>query len=157
MKVKKRIKLLSAVLLLLLSLTFFISSCADEKDAETEIISAEIKNGEVTVKATLDASYAEAHSGDKLYLLALSRMDPEMSVDGATIVSEVKAKSSMTVKFPLYGEDGGSRIACAFVLAEKNGENYSAITHPYYISNPDAVATVSEKGNSVSGIKGFCT
>lgn len=152
----KKIKLLSAALLLL-SLAFFISSCDDGKAAETEIISAEVKNGEVTVKATLDASYAEAHSGDKLYLIALSRMDPEISVDGGVIVSEVKTKSSMTVKFPLYDEYGVSRIACALVLAEKNGENYSAITHPYYISNPDAVATVSEKGNMVSGIKGFCT
>ncbi len=153
-----KIKFVSLLLLLLLlSCTFFLAACSDGENASTGISSAEVKDGNVTLKATLDTSYTEAHSGGKLYILALTSIDPEGATDAAIPVAESKIKSKMTFKFSLYDDNGASRIACAFVLAEKSGESYSALTDPYYISNPESVASKNSNGNSADGIKGFST
>ncbi len=153
---KTKFSFILSLLLILLSL-FLFASCSDGENARTELLSANAKDGNVTVKATLDASYYEGHSGGKLYLLALNEMDAEGSMDNAVPVAECKVKRKMTFNFSLYDEQGSSRIASALVLAEKNGEGYSALTDPYYISNPESVANEDKKGNLVSGIKGFCT
>lgn len=153
MKKSRILLVLLSVMMVITCLTFF-ASC-DEEDAVTEILSAEIKDGTVIVKATLDESYSKNHSDEKLYLLALSSMDSEKSLDGAEVVAESKVTGKMTFKFSLSDENGASRVASAFVLAEKRTDGYSAITSFAYISNPEAVADGPKDANSVSGIKGY--
>ncbi|MGM9644237.1 MAG: DUF5722 domain-containing protein [Eubacteriales bacterium] len=153
MKKSRYLLVFLSVILMIACLTV-LSSC-DEEDSVTKISSAEIKDGNVTVKATLDESYSEKHSGEKLYLLALSSMDGEKSLDSAEVVAESKVNRKMTFKFPLSGENGASRVASAFVLAEKTSDGYSAITSFAYISNPEAVADGAKNANATSGIKGY--
>ncbi len=143
------------LVILSISLALVLPSCSDGEDASTKIASAEVKDGNVTLKATLDTSYAESHSKGTLYLLSLDKMNPDKSLDGAKKVAESKVKGSMTFKFSLYDDNGESRIASAFVLAEKSGESFSAITDFYYIQNPDTLASKSEGGSSASSIKGI--
>ena len=153
---KSRFLLVILSVIMMIACLIVLSSC-DEEDAVTKISSAEIKDGNVTVKATLDESYSENHSGEKLYLLALSSVDSEKSLESAEVVAESKVNRKMTFKFPLLGENGNSRVASAFVLAEKRTDGYSAITSFAYISNPEAVADGAKKANATSGIKGYCS
>lgn len=155
---KTRIILTALALLLLVLLAFSFASCSEDEQAVTEIKTVEIdKKGEkITVKATLDATYAENHSRDTLYLLALSTADIDGSLDGAVVVGESRAKKSMTFKFELY--DGGiSHLTDGFVLAEVNGDGFSAITSTVYVSNPEVLASSSKGANATSGIKGLAT
>ncbi len=152
-----KLKFILTILLLLFSSALLLSSCSDSENAKTEVISAEVKNEKVTLKATLDSTYIESHSGKELYLMALPKAELEGTLGEAFILAESKVKSKMTFKFSLYEENGSSRIAHAFVLAEKNGDKYAAITDPYYISDPEAVASLDKKGSSALGIKGFST
>ncbi len=154
---KKRSIIAALIFIVLtLSLAMLLPSCSDDENASTGIVSAEIKDGNtVTVKASLDASYTESHSKGTVYLLALDSMTPDKSLANAENVGESKVKGSMTFKLSLYNAFGDSRVASAFVLAEKNGESYSALTDPYYISNPDSVASKSEGGNSSGSMKGI--
>ena len=144
------------LLLLLFALTF--AACSDDEVALTEIKTIELdKNGEkVTVKATLDETYASNHSKDTLYLLALSTTDPNGSLDGAVVVGETRAKKSMTFKFDLT--DGTiSHLTDGFVLAEISADGFSPITSVFYISNPEVLASESKGANGTSGIKGLQT
>ncbi len=155
----KKIKILTISLLVIMALLLSLPlvSCSDNEPASTKITSAEIKDEKITVKATLDQTYAENNSDKKIYLLSLSSMSADKSLLGAEMVAESKAKGKMTFKFSLYSNSGESRIASAFVLAERIGEGYSAITDPYYISNPDIEAEKNNGGNSPSSIKGLMT
>ncbi len=155
---KTRITLTALGLLILVLLTFSFASCSDEGETVTEIKTVEIdKKGEkITVKATLDATYAENHSKDTLYLLALPVAGPDGSLEGAVVVGETRAKKSMTFKFELY-EGNTSHLTDGFVLAEVNGDGFSAITDTAYISNPEVLASSSKGANATSGIKGLAT
>ncbi len=155
---KKRKFLLAALsIIMIITCIAALSACSDDGDATTKISSVELKDDTVTVKATLEASYAENHSGDRLYLLAVSSTDADGSLELAEVVSDSKAKSKMTFKFPLVSDSGMSRIACAFVLAEKATDGYSPITSFAYISNPESSAYSEKTANSASGIKGYLT
>ena len=136
--------------------TFAFASC-EEGESVTGISSVEIKDDTVTLKATLDESYASDHSKDKLYVLALSEMHSNGSLKGAEVVAESKAKKSMTFKFSLTDDMGTSRVGCAFVLAEKNGSKYSALTEFAYITNPEVLADKDAGPASTSGIKGIAS
>jgi len=134
--------------------SFAFVSC-EEKEYVTGISSVEIKDDTVTIKANLDETYASDHSKDTVYILAVDGMQPDGSLKGAEVVAEAKAKKSMSFKVSLVDGIGTSRIACAFVLAEKNGEKYSALTDFAYITNPEAVAQKNEGPAYTSGIKGL--
>jgi len=156
----KKTRFLFSLLLVsvLLCSLLFVASCSDEGELETGISSVEIKDKtKITLKATLDESYAEAHSKDTLYILAISEMQPDGSLNGASVVAESKARAKMTFEFSLTDDNGESRVAHAFVLAEKNGEKYSALTDLAYVSNPDSLAQGNNSPESTSGIKGICT
>ena len=144
---------ITLVALMLLSSIAFVA--CDEGESVTGISSVELRNGEVTLKATLEESYASDHSKDTLYVLALPAMQADGSLKEAEVVAEGKAKKSMTFKFPITDLTGESRVACAFVLAEKNGGKYSALTDFAYISNPESLASKSEGPASTSSIKGI--
>ena len=155
---KTRIIITAFALLLLVLLAFSFASCSDDEQSATEINTVEIdkKGDKITVKATLDETYAENHSKDTIYLLALPYADIDGSLDGAVVVGESRAKKSMTFKFDLY--DGiFSRLTYGFVLAEMNGEGFSAITNSSYISNSQVLAYSSEGPTPTSGIKGLAT
>ena len=141
--------------LILLSAVCFVS-CEEEKTV-TGISSIEIKDGEVTLKATLDETYASEHSKDNLYILTLSEMQASGSLKNASIVAEAKVKKNMTFKFSLTDDMGASRVASAFVLAEKHGEKYSALTEFAYITNPESVADKAEGPAFTHGIKGLAS
>ena len=153
MKKRRFLLVLLLAAVIIACLTVF-ASC-DGEEAVTEISSVEVKDGTVTVRATLDENYLKKHSGEKLYLLALSSIDGGKSLDSAKVVAESKVNGRMTFKFSLIGDNGSSRIASAFVLAERTANGYSAITSFAYISNPESVAGTEKKANSASGIKGF--
>ncbi len=156
MKKSKFLKLFAAILLLLLCSAFF-AACSSGGESVTAIGSVEINKDKqsVTLKATLDSAYAESHSKDKLYIVSIDRADLDNTLDGAVAVAESKAKKNMTFDFSLYGDDGRSRLASGFVLAEKNGESYTALTSPAYIQNPELLAAVASQVKNVSSIKGL--
>ena len=145
---------LALVALMLMSVLVF-AACEEDGESVTAISSIEVKDGTVTLKATLEEGYASEHSKETLYILALNEMTPEGSLDGAEVVAEGKAKKSMTYKFNLYDDIGLSRVASAFVLAEKNGDKYTALTAFSYVSNPESLADKDESPASTAGIKGI--
>lgn len=156
----KRSGIVCAILSLLIIFTLVmpLASCSGKEDIVTEIKSVELdkKGEEITLKATLEESYAKNHSKDTLYLLALPNADVDGSLEGARVVDEVRAKKKMTFKFDLY--DGvDSRASYGFVIAEKNGSKYSAITEISYLENPEVLADGAKGGNGTSGIKGLAT
>ncbi len=154
---KTRLLISVAAIMLMLFAAFSLVSCSDDAETVTGISSIEAKDDTVTLKATLEEGYAKDHSKDTMYILALSKMDPDGSLKGATVVAEGKAKTKMTFKFSVTDDNGASRIAYAFVLAEKNGEKYSPLTEFAYIENPEYSAEKNEGPASTSGIKGVAS
>ncbi len=154
---KTRILFSILIVAAMLISALLLVACSDDGELVTKISSVELKDGRITLKATLDQSYADAHAKDTLYILALPALQPSGALDGAYSVAESKAKTKMTFKFSLENELGGSRIADAFVLAEKNGEKFSALTEPFYISNPESLAEDSHSPAATYGIKGLLT
>ena len=157
-------KLISILLVIsavvtLLAVCFSFTSCSDEETSGTGITSAKIEDDKqkVVVKAALEQEYVDSHKGVTVYLLALPGVTPDLSLNGAEIVSKSTIGKNMTFNFSLYGSDGSTRLTSAFVLAEKTGSSYAAISEPYYISNPDIAASTSKAPTNTSGIKGFAT
>ncbi len=141
----------------LMLLSAFIFVACEEEESVTGISSVEIKDGQIALKATLEEAYASEHAKDTVYILALSEMQSSGSLKNASVVAEAKAKKNMTFKFSLTDDLGASRIASAFVLAEKHGEKYSALTDFAYITNPESVAGKAEGPAPTSGIKGIAS
>ncbi len=156
MKSKKMLYIVSALFVLVFCM-LMISACSDGGNGDTEIISCEIKDGKVKLTASLDDSYAKEHSKDTVYLLALSELDPSGSLAHAEQVAESRAKSNLTFNFSLTSTSGASRVASAFVIAEKNGESYSALTGYFYIQDPHKLAEKETSGNEAAGIKGLAS
>ena len=155
----KTSRLLTVVLLICLSLTliFALSSCSNE-NATTEIASVTIKKDKqnVILKGTLDSVYAENHSGEKLYVLALPTADTSFIPADVDVVGEVKVKSNVKLSFSLTDGNGFSRLAKAFVIAEKTDFSYAPITNAMYIQNPEMLADKKSDAPEVSDIKGIC-
>jgi hypothetical protein len=149
-------KLLSMLTVVALALccALVFASCESE-ELETEIVSAQIQKNKTTVKLeiTLDKAYVENHSGEKLYVVALPYADAPLSV--ADVLGEIKVKDKQSFKLDLYDGNGFSRMSSAFAVAESSGNSYVTITEPQYVSNPEALASVSVAPQSVSGIKGM--
>jgi hypothetical protein len=155
MKIKTNniLRLLTVVLLALCCVLAFAACESEELD--TEIVSLQIQKDKTTVKLelTLDKSYVENHSGEKLYVIALPYADASLS--GAEVLGEIKVKDKQSFKFDLYDTNGFSRITSAFAVAEKSGAGYVILAKPQYIGNPEALAAVSVAPQNVSGIKGM--
>ncbi len=156
MKSKKILYIVSALLVLILC-TLMISACSDGSEGETAIISCETKDGKVKLTARLDESYAKEHSKDTVYLLALSELDPSGSLAHAENVAESKTKGKLNFNFSMTSPSGASRIASAFVIAEKKGDAYSALTGYFYIQDPYKLAKKEISGNDAVGIKGIAS
>lgn len=158
---KKIISILLTIITLsaILSTCLTLTSCSSEEIEGTGITSAKIEDDKqkIVVKASLDKAYTDSHKGSTVYLLALPTVTSELSLAGAEIVSKGSIGNNMTFTFSLYGTDTSTRLACAFVLAEKSGESYVAISAPYYVTNPEKVASISRAPKNTSGIKGFAT
>lgn len=154
----KRTRFIFTCLLALLTVLTVIAlaSCEADEELETAIKSVKVdgKGQTVVVEATLDAEYAENHSKDKLYILGLPTTDPDGSLDGAIVMAEGRARKKMNFKFDLLDKEL-SRLTYGFVLAEKNGDNYAAISDVSYISNPEVLASGAKGNNETSGIKGM--
>lgn len=151
--------LIIAAMCALLSLCFSLTSCSEEEIDGIGITSAKIESDKkkVVVKASLDAAYTDSHKGGTVYLLSLPTVTADISLNGAEIVSKSTISQKMTFNFSLYSGDGSTRLTRALVLAEKSGSSYVAISSPYYISNPDSIASSSNAPANTSGIKGFAT
>ena len=149
-----KILLVMAVIAMAVCCALTLASCESE-DLETEIASVQIQKDKTTVKLeiTLDKSYVENHSGEKLYVIALPYADA--SARSADVIGEIKVKDKQSYKLDLYDANGFSRISSAFAVAERSDNGYVAITEPQYISNPEALASASAAAQSVSGIKGM--
>ena len=115
----KHSKVLTVILLacLMLTLVFTLASCSDE-NAATEMVSVTIKKDKQTVqlKATIDSVYAENHSKDTLYVLALPTSDTSSIPADVDVVGEVKVKSNVKLSFSLVDDNGFSRLTKAFVI-----------------------------------------
>ena len=151
-------KILTVVLLvcLVLTLAFTLSSCSNE-NAETEIVSVEIKKDKenIQLKATLDSVYAENHSKEKLYILALPTADTSYIPSDVEVVGEVKVKNNVKMTFSLYDANGFSRLAKAFVIAEKTDFSYAPITNAMHITNPEMLADKKSQAPDAVDIKGI--
>jgi len=146
------------MLCLALTLALALASCSEE-DAETEMISVTVKKDltNVELKATLDDVYTDNHSDGTLYVLALPTSDTTAIPSDVDVVGEVKIKGKITFSFSLKDEKGLSRLQKAFVLAEKTGSSYAALTNAMYIQNPEIFATKQSSAPAVSDIKGLNT
>ena len=154
----KHSKVLTVILLacLMLTLVFTLASCSDE-NAATEMVSVTIKKDGQTVllKATIDSVYAENHSKDTLYVLALPTSDTSSIPTDVDVVGEVKVKSNVKLSFSLVDDNGFSRLTKAFVIAEKTDFSYAPITNAMYIQNPEILADNKSEAPEVSDIKGL--
>lgn len=151
-------RILSLVVLacLMATLVFALASCSGE-NAKTEIVSVTIKKDKqnVELKATLDAVYAENHSNDTLYVLALATADTSNIPSDVDVIGEVKVKSGIKLSFSLIDSNGFSRLTKAFVIAEKTDLSYAPITNAMYVQNPELLADKKSEAPQVSDIKGL--
>ncbi len=131
---KSRIILSALALALVVICAFALASC-EEKEITTAIRSAQIvKGGEnVKLKATLDGDALADVGEEKVFLLALQSMDTSLA--NAEVVAEKKAKEKLTFEFPLYTENGDSRLTDAFVVATVTNGSYTALTEEFYITD----------------------
>ncbi len=153
---KTRIILTALALALVVICALALASC-EGKEITTAIVSAEIaKGGEsVKLKATLDGDALEEVGEKKVFLLALQSMDTSLA--NAEVVAEKKAKEKLTFDFPLYTDNGDSRLTDAFLLATVTNGSYTALTEEFYITDSSALASKNEGPNKVGGIKGLVT
>lgn len=155
---KSRIISLILILCLAMTLAMALSSCSDES-AMTEVTSVTVKKDKQTVelKATFDAVYAENHSNETLYVIALPSSDPDTAKAHAEVLGEIKVKGSVKFEFALMDESGFSRLQKAFAIAEKTSTGYVAITNAMYVQNPEIMADKSSSPVTPSDIKGLST
>ncbi len=153
---KSRIILSALALALVVICALALASC-EEKEITTAIQSAQIvKGGEsVKLKATLDGDALADVGEEKVFLLALQSMDTSLA--NAEVVAEKKAKEKLTFEFPLYTENGDSRLTDAFVVATVTNGSYTALTEEFYITDSSPLALKNEGPNKVGGIKGVVT
>ena len=155
---KSRIISLILILCLAMTLAMALTSCSDE-NAVTEVTSVTVKKDKQTVelKATFDAVYAENHSNETLYVIALPSSDPDTAKAHAEVLGEIKVKGSVKFEFALMDESGFSRLQKAFAIAEKTSAGYVAITNAMYVQNPEIMADKSSSPVTPSDIKGLST
>ncbi len=155
---KSRIISLILILCLAMTLAMALTSCSDE-NAVTEVASVTVKKDKQTVelKATFDAVYAENHSNETLYVIALPSSDPDTAKVHAEVLGEVKVKGSVKFEFALMDESGFSRLQKAFAIAEKTSTGYVAITNAMYVQNPEIMADKSSSPVTPTDIKGLST
>ena len=156
MKLSKILCVILAVCMMMTLATMLVS-CSEKEAATTAIQSVTLKKNKQTLElhATLDDVYAKKHAKGTLYVLALPSSDTSSIPSDVDVVGEVKVKGKISFKIPLVSDEGFSRIACAFVLAEKSGSSYVAITNARYAKNPELLADKQSSSPSPSDIKGL--
>lgn len=159
-KMKRKI-ILKSVLCALVALAsiLVLAACTSNADKKTEIISIEIKNDKLTARlnATVDSQYVESHSGQELYLISLPTPYVEDIGADADVIGSARVASSVTFNFSLRDSNGFSRLSKAFVLAEKSGSSYVAVTEAAYIKNPEMLSQGKIDKAATSGIKGIAS
>lgn len=91
---------------------------------------------------------------DRFYLIALRPYEEEIPEEAEAVAETTKERSFMLMAdVNEFGTD--SRLYDKFVVAVKENGQYVAMSSPYYITNPEALADYSEPFPASESIKGL--
>ncbi len=154
----RRTRTLAYLLLVCITLAaLLLVGCGEKTPAERNAVtSVTVAESEITVKAVLTESYLESCGEVTLHLFELpAHLTAPGNLSKLTSLGEASPKGE--VSFTLSAFDNmRSRLYSSFVLAAKDtAGNYTVLTAPMAVENPEAVAegapTVSEK-TSIKGL-----
>jgi len=136
---KKIRQLLSVILILILCLSAMASCRSRDPLAKTEIASLRIDDKDrVNAQITLDVREEEAHKGEGLCVYEALPGESASDALRREPLDEAKVGPELKFRFPLYDEDGRSRLFSSFFVAYKNGA--LLFEEGFYIENPQILA-----------------
>lgn len=148
---KKQISITAAAVLIVGSLIAALGKpiYAEASDRPVSIESCLISGSDVICQ--IKASSLPSSDDGKFYIYA-----DEVYLDGPTgdVVASVKAGTSVSVSFPLNYNTSESNLSRKFLVAVKRGGQMRQVSDEHYITNPEALATLTSPRMNV-GIKGI--
>ncbi len=124
-----------------LSLCVFFAIADEESEAlPVTLVSVELnkKGTAVTVTASVDDAYLSANKDNLLYLIKLEPWESADTLAGKQPSDELKLKKG-ELGFKCDFEELTDRF-CSYLVAEKSGEEYTAVSDIRYVGNLDVLA-----------------
>lgn len=119
---------------------------------EVESCLIDSKTSKVSLKTSSDAIPV---SDDKYYyLFAIRSYEDTVAEDSTPIMKEYK-NTEVEFRFPRHFTGTESGVFRKFVIAVLKDGKYVAVSHPQYITNPEAVAKYKSNGEKPSSKKGL--
>ncbi len=132
---KKLLAMLICIATMLGACVFFAT--AEEEGAALPVtvdtVELNKKGTTVTVTASVDEKYLNANKGGTLYLIKLDAWDSPEALAGKQPLDEIKLKKE-ELSFKCDFEELTDRF-CSYLVAEKSGEEYSAVSAIRYVDN----------------------
>ncbi len=129
-------------------------SANTEYSAKIDSVTLDKEATRVSIKATLDASFAEAHKGESVYFFRLSANNNASDLSSLTPFAEKKAAVSLSQSTAFEKH----HIYSSYVIAQKNEDGtYSAISDNVYIKNPEILTQNDESFPIRTTKKGLIT
>ena len=135
------------LLAMLICLAMMLSICvfftvADEEDQSLPVTLASVelnkKGTAVTVTASVDDAYLSENKGKELCLLKLEPWESADSLAGKQPVAETSLKKTeFTLK---CGFEELTDRFCSYLIAERTGDGYAALSNLRYVDNPGILA-----------------
>lgn len=148
---KKQMSIIAAAVFIVGSLiTFFDKPIYAEASERPVSIESCLISGD-DVFCQIKASSPPSSDDGKFYIYA-----NEVYLDGPTgdVVASVKAGTSVSVSFPLNYNTSASNLSRKFLVAVKREGQMRQVSDEHYITNPEALATLTSPRMNV-GIKGI--
>ncbi|MBR3894054.1 MAG: hypothetical protein IKJ35_02790 [Clostridia bacterium] len=136
---KKISQLLSVVLVLILCLSAMASCKSRDPLAKTEFASLRIDGKDrINASITLDIREEEKHAGEKVCFYEARPGETAEDALRREPLDEAKVGPELKFRFPLYDENGRSRLYSSFFAAYENGK--LLFEDGFYIENPQILA-----------------
>lgn len=150
-RTKKQMIITTAAIFIISSLISIFNKpmYTEASDRPVAIESCLISGSDVVCQ--IKASSIPSSDDGKFYIYA-----DEVYLDGPTgdVVASVKAGTSVSVSFPLNYNTSESNLSRKFLVAVKRGGQMRQVSNEHYITNPEALATLTSPRMNV-GIKGI--
>lgn len=132
----------AAVILLCTAASLSVFAASQQGNAITSVAINKNKDA-ITVNASLSEGYVRDNRGKSVYLFELMPEHDKDDLSSLTPIAEAKVETKPGFNLPFDPSDT-ARLLSSYVLASQSPDgNYTALTDPYYISNPEAVAPYS--------------
>ncbi len=123
-----------------------------EEFLEVESCLIDSKTSKVFLKTSSDSIPV---SDDKYYYLFAIRSYEDSIVEDSVPITKEYKNTEVEFRFPRHFTGTESGVFRKFVVAIKKEGKYTAVSHPQYITNPEAVAKYKSNGEKPSSKKGL--